>query len=136
MNSNQHGTRFNGRRDIFVAKHVIGGTRRRHVPTCTLDRLDMLTESRSRIRDSFLDYLSSRETSLDIREPDAESAIRLFLDDSDIMHRHPVDTPHHTRGIASCTVMPALIAGIHVFLSLFAASKTWMAGTQARLRAS
>jgi hypothetical protein len=32
-------------------------------------------------------------------------------------------------GIASCTVMPALVAGIHVFLSLFAASKTWMAGT-------
>jgi hypothetical protein len=31
--------------------------------------------------------------------------------------------------IASCTVMPALVAGIHVFLSLFAASKTWMAGT-------
>jgi hypothetical protein len=25
--------------------------------------------------------------------------------------------------------MPALVAGIHVFLSLFAASKTWMAGT-------
>jgi hypothetical protein len=39
-------------------------------------------------------------------------------------------------GIASCTVMPALVAGIHFFLSLFAASKTWMAGTQARLRAS
>jgi hypothetical protein len=39
-------------------------------------------------------------------------------------------------GIASCTVMPALVAGIHVFLSLFVTSETWMAGTQARLRAS
>jgi hypothetical protein len=32
-------------------------------------------------------------------------------------------------GIASCTVMPTPVAGIHVFLSLFAASKSWMAGT-------
>jgi hypothetical protein len=26
--------------------------------------------------------------------------------------------------------MPALVAGIHVFLSLIAVSKTWMAGTK------
>jgi hypothetical protein len=97
MNSNQHSTRFDGRSNIFAAKHVIGGTRRRHMPTCALDRLDMLTKSDSRIRDSFLDCLSGRETSLNVGEPDAESAIQLFLDDSYIMHRHLVDTPPHTR---------------------------------------
>jgi hypothetical protein len=126
VNNQQHSTRFDGRSDIFVAKHVIGRTRRRHMPTCALDRLDMLTKSCSRIRHSFVRRLSSRETSLDVGKPDAESAIRLFFDDSYIVHRHSVDTPRHIHGIASCAVMPALVAGIHVFL---ARSKTWMAGT-------
>src|SRR5207244_11556269 len=38
-----------------------------------------------------------------------------------------------TPGLFQCpslsAVMPALVAGIHVFLSLIAANKTWMAGT-------
>jgi hypothetical protein len=93
VNSQQQGTRFNGPRDIFIAEHVISGTRRRHASICALGRFDMLTKSCSRICHGLLDCLSSRETSLDVREPDAENAIRLFLDDGDIMHRHPVDTP-------------------------------------------
>jgi hypothetical protein len=95
-NSEQHGACFNSRNNIFVAKHVIGGTRRRHGPTCALDCFNMLSESCCRIRHSFVHRLSSRETSLDVREPDAKSAIRFFFDDSDIMHRHPVDTPPRT----------------------------------------
>jgi len=129
VNNQQHSTRFDGCSDIFVAKHVIGGARRQHVPTCAFDRIEMLTKSCSRIRHGFLDCLPSRETPLDIGEPDAEGAIRLFFDHSNIMHRHPVDTPRHTYGIASCTVMPALVAGIHVLTDAAATSKTWMAGT-------
>jgi hypothetical protein len=40
-----------------------------------------------------------------------------------------------TYGKALVVVMPALVAGIHVLLQLENA-KTWMAGTQARSRAS
>jgi hypothetical protein len=32
-----------------------------------------------------------------------------------------------------CTVMPALVAGIHVFLAELSARKTWMAGTSPAL---
>src|SRR5215510_1627863 len=36
LHEKQYGTCCNGHCDIFVAQHVIGGTRRRHMPTCTL----------------------------------------------------------------------------------------------------
>src|SRR5262245_59731851 len=97
-NSEQNGACFNSSNNIFVAKHVIGGTRRCHPPACTLDCLDMLTKSHSRIRHSFVHRLSSRETPLDVGKPDAEGAVRLFFNDSYIVHRHSVDTPPRTRG--------------------------------------
>src|SRR5215470_12306270 len=59
VNNQQHSTRFDGRSDIFVAKYVIGGARRQHVPTCAFDRIEMLTKSCSRIRHGFLDCLPS-----------------------------------------------------------------------------
>jgi len=97
VSNNQHSARFNGLSNIFVAEHIIDGTRRRYLLACTLDRLDMLTKSGSRIRHSFLDCLSSRETSLNVGEPDAEGAIRLLFDDGHIMHRHRVGAPHHSQ---------------------------------------
>src|SRR5215510_3331382 len=95
LKNQQHSTCFDRSRDIFVAKYVIDRTCRWHRSARTLDGFHVLTKGCDGIRDPFLHRLAGRETSLDVRKPDAEGAIRLLFDDSHIMHR--VGTPHHSQ---------------------------------------
>jgi hypothetical protein len=83
--------------DILVSQNNIRGTRRRHLPTCTFQRLCMLTKSGNRIRDSLFQSLTRRETSFDIWKPDTKGAVGVFLHDRYIVRRHCLETSSHIR---------------------------------------
>jgi hypothetical protein len=85
-NGEQHCAALDGRVDILVEQNLVYGARRRHVSARALNGFHVLAKRYRGIRNSPFHRIPSREASLNVRKPCAESAARLLFDDSHIVH--------------------------------------------------
>ena len=74
--------------DILVTKNIVHGARRREPSAGAFQRFRVLTKSRCRIRDSFLQCVTCREAAFYVRKPDTEGAICFLFNDSYVVGRH------------------------------------------------
>ena len=73
---------------VLVAHDVIDCPRRRDRSASTLQGFDVLTQGHRGIRGRFRQSITRRKTSLDIRKPDAECTVGVFLDNRYVLRRH------------------------------------------------
>ena len=87
-NGEQHSSFLDGGSDVLVAEDIVCVARGRQRPPCALKRLRMLAQSSRRVGNGFFQGVACRKTSLDIRKPDAEGAVRFLFNNRYIMCRH------------------------------------------------
>ncbi len=71
--------------NILVAHDVVYRTRRLHGTAGALQSFDVLTQRLRSVHRCLLQRIASRKTPLDIRKPDAERAVGVFLNDGDVL---------------------------------------------------
>lgn len=86
--SEQHSPALNGGSDIFVAEKIVCAARRREVSSCAFKRFHVLAKGRCGVDHGLFQSVARRKASLDIRKPDAERAVGLFLNNRYVMCRH------------------------------------------------
>ena len=79
--SDQDSPVLDGGSDVIVAKDLICAARHRQVPSCAFKSFRVLAKGSRRIGNGFLQSVACRKASLDVRKPDAERAVGLFLND-------------------------------------------------------